>query len=585
MKQLNSAYQLNEIILNVATLLKINAAKFSDKYVYQEKGDDGFYKGITWKIFYQNVNRIAFNLKKLGFNKGEKMILFTSNSLEMLELELAVMSYGGIAVPIFAHFKQDTAELLINHSDATWMAVSGQGQMNNIGGDLNQLKSIFHFDEVNDIRYNNLIPFTELLNNIPQNKSSCLDDTIDADSVCLNMYTSGTMGTPKCVQLTHKNILSQQAALDIVWDVNEHDRFLAYLPWHHSFGGIFELFTALYSGATYSLESSYGRDVDSIFENWKLVRPTVFFSVPKVYQALYEKTVASKEAEDIFFNSGLKFIFTAAAALPEKLSQEFQKRNIPVIEGWGLTETSPCCTLTDPSLKRISGVVGNPIPGVNVRIADDGEIQVKGPNVMVGYYHNVEANKNTFTKDGWYKTGDVGGITETGLKLISRKDRIFKLSNGEKVVPTDLEKVIELKCHYVQHVIISGSGEDHPVALIFPNKKLLEKPDYALSPEQGCFCPRSLNELGKCLRGCLHDANCDIKQKFAKIKSAAIINSELSLDDRTLTPSMKVAPKNVLEKYKEHLKNMYGEKVPVEEEVYLVELDVKNNIARKIVHD
>ena len=139
-------------------------------------------------------------------------------------------------------------------------------------------------------------------------------------------------------------------------------------------------------------------------------------------------TRESKEAEDIFFNSGLKFIFTAAAALPEKLSNEFEARNIKVIEGWGLTETSPCCTLTDPELKRETGVVGKPIPGVSVRIANDDEIQVKGPNVMVEYYNNDEANEGVFTEDGWYRTGDVGALTENGLKLISRKDRIFKLS-------------------------------------------------------------------------------------------------------------------------------------------------------------
>jgi long-subunit acyl-CoA synthetase (AMP-forming) len=387
------------------------------------------------------------------------------------------------------------------------------------------------------------------------------------------MYTSGTMGIPKCVQLTHKNILSQQAAIQQILQINESDRFLAYLPWHHSFGGIFELFSAIYNGAEYYLESSFGKDVNQIFENWKVVKPTVFFSVPKVYQSLFEKSCESKEAEDIFFNSGLKFIFTAAAALPEKLSIEFEKRNIPVIEGWGLTETSPCCTLTDPKLKRENGVVGKPIPGVSVRIADDDEIQVKGPNVMVSYYKNDEANAEIFTDDGWYRTGDVGDITESGLKLISRKDRIFKLSNGEKVIPSDLEKAIELKCHYVQYAIVSGSGKEHPVALIFPNKKLIEKPDYQISPDEGCFCPRSLNELGRCLTGCLAMANESIGQKFAKVKSAAIILDELSLDNNTLTPSMKVAPKNVVEKYKSHLLNLYGENVPVDEEVYIIELE------------
>jgi long-subunit acyl-CoA synthetase (AMP-forming) len=121
------------------------------------------------------------------------------------------------------------------------------------------------------------------------------------------MYTSGTMGVPKCVQLTHKNILSQQAALSKVWNINSDDRFLSYLPWHHSFGGIFELFTALYNGATISLESGYGRDPKTILENWKEILPTVFFSVPKVYQSLFDLTKDDREAEEIFFHPQLKF--------------------------------------------------------------------------------------------------------------------------------------------------------------------------------------------------------------------------------------------------------------------------------------
>ncbi|PIQ16690.1 MAG: hypothetical protein COW67_01580 [Flavobacteriales bacterium CG18_big_fil_WC_8_21_14_2_50_32_9] len=571
MKQLDSAHKLGDIIPNIATLLNQNVKRFENKIVYQEKNKAGIYEGIAWKDFYNNIQNIAYNLHLAGFQKGEKIVVFSRNCLEMLQLELAVMAYGGIVVPIFANFKKDTAELLINHSQATWLAVQGETQLVNLGTDL-KLKNIYSFTEVKDERFPNLKSFNELLVQRPEN-SSIFDDTIIPETICLNMYTSGTMGVPKCVQLMHKNILSQQAALSIVWDVTPDDRFLSYLPWHHSFGGIFELFTALYNGATFYLESSYGRDANQIFENWKLVKPTIFFSVPKVYQSLYDLTRESKEAEDIFFNSGLKFIFTAAAALPEKLSNEFEKRGITVIEGWGLTETSPCCTLTDPKLKRETGVVGKPIPGVSVRIADDEEIQVKGPNIMVNYFDNDEANKNVFTEDGWYRTGDVGEITENGLKLISRKDRIFKLSNGEKVIPTDLEKAIELKCHYVQYAVVSGSGEEHPVALIFPNKKLLERPDYELSPEEGCFCPRSLNELGRCLTGCLHLANESIGQKFAKVKSAAIILDELSLDNNTLTPSMKVAPKNVVERYKKHLLNLFGENVPVDEEVYIIELE------------
>jgi long-subunit acyl-CoA synthetase (AMP-forming) len=574
MQDLLSDIKLGEIIQNVGLLLSRNRDLFGDNVVYQEKRIHDEYHGISWTNFYRDIENIAYNLSRIGFVKGDKMVLFSRNRLEMLELELAVIASGGIAVPIFSNFKQATAKLLISHSDARYLAAAGEQQLNNLGSDMD-IDQIIVFDEVQHDQFPNLLHFTDLLKKSAGHESK-INLELAPDTICLNMYTSGTMGTPKCVQLTHENILSQQAALDIIWDLDETDRFLSYLPWHHSFGGIFELFTALYHGAIISLESSYGKDSESIMEDWKHVRPTVFFSVPKVYQSLVELTKGSKKAEDMFFNSGLKFVFTAAASLPERISTEFEKRGITVIEGWGLTETSPCCTLTDPAVKREGGVVGKPIPGVSIRIADDDEILIKGPNVMSGYYKNEEANRDAFTEDGWYRTGDVGEITSKGLKLISRKDRIFKLSNGEKVVPTDLEKAIEMKCHYVSYAIVTGSGQEHPVALIFPNKKLLENPDYEITPHDGCFCPRNLNELGRCLSGCLHDANCAIGQKFAKVKSAVVIDGQLSLDDNTLTPSMKVAPRNVVEMYKDHLLNLYGDNVPVDEEVYMIKLENRN---------
>ncbi|HEY6062003.1 MAG TPA: AMP-binding protein [Chitinophagaceae bacterium] len=576
---LESTIKPGDIIPNIAQMLERNVKTFGNKIVYQEKRNDK-YEGISWKELYNNILNIAFNLKQYGFSAGDKMVIFSPNRLEMLELELAVMSSGGVAVPIFAFFHKETAELLINHSDAKYLAVAGELQLGRV--DDIRVKNIFVFDKTGKKHFSNQHSFDELL--IERRDKNFSLETYEApDEICLNMYTSGTMGIPKCVQLSHKNILSQQAALSLVWKINETDRFLSYLPWHHSFGGIFELFSALYNGATYSLEPGYGKDPAVILENWKLVQPTVFFSVPKVYQSLIDLTKHDREASELFFHSQLKFIFTAAAALPQKLSDEFERRHIPVIEGWGLTETSPCCTITDPAKKREPGVVGFPLPGISIRLAEDGEIQVKGPNVMKGYYKNDEANKGIFTNDGWFCTGDVGEIKENGLKLITRKDRIFKLSNGEKVVPSDLEKLIELKCHYISFAMVVGNGEEYPVALLFPNKRLIERPDYALSPEEGCFCPRNLNELSRCLRGCLHDANCGIGQKFAKIKAAMIIDDELSLEKGTLTPSMKVAPKNVVNAYHAHLENLYGSENLVDNDVYIIRLGEAESLLGKII--
>lgn len=571
MQMLKNELNLGEVIPNIATLLERNVALYGDKIVFQQK-QDGIYSGITWKELYENILNLAFNLQhSFNFRPGDKMVLYSPNSLEMLELELAVMACGGIAIPIFAFFHQETAELLIHHSDAKYLAIAGETQLSRINKDL-KLEQVFVFDKVGHKKFNQQHSLKELLTK-RSDANFKLDIAANPDGICLNMYTSGTMGTPKCVQLMHKNILSQQAALSQIWNVDSSDRFLSYLPWHHSFGGIFELFAALCNGATMFLESGYGKDPKEIMQNWKAIKPTVFFSVPKVYQALFDLTKSDREAEELFFHSQLKFIFTAAAALPQKLSDEFEKRGIPVMEGWGLTETSPCCTLTNPSKKRQTGVVGQPIPGVTIRLAEDGEIQVKGPNVMKGYYKNDEANEGIFTSDGFFCTGDVGEFAESGLKLITRKDRIFKLSNGEKVIPSDLEKLIELKCHYISFAIVVGGGEEYPVALLFPNKKSMVNSAYEKTPLEGCFCPRDLHELQKCLHGCLNDANCGIGQKFSKIKAAMIIDEELSLENNTLTPSMKMAPKNVALAYKAHLENLYGANNPVEEEVYIIKLD------------
>jgi long-subunit acyl-CoA synthetase (AMP-forming) len=464
MQTLESEKKLGAVVANIATMLQRNVARLGDHIAYQERIGDT-YNGTSWRQLYDAVASIASNLRYYGFKERDKVVIFSRNRLEMLELELAIMSSGGIAVPIFANFNQETAESLIKHSDARFLAVSGEQQLDIISPSL-PLQQIFVFDDIVDKRFTNLTPFSEL--SAPDGKSDvALKTDLAPGEICLNMYTSGTSGTPKCVQLTHENILSQRAATDLLWDIDEKDRFLSYLPWHHSFGGIFELFSALYNGATIHLESGYGKDPHMILENWKLVRPTVFFSVPKIYQALFDLTAEDGAAEKIFFHSELRFIFTAAAPLPERLSREFEKRNIPVLEGWGLTETSPCCTITDMQVKRNRGVVGKPIPGVSIRIAEENEIQVKGPNVMVGYYKNEVANREVFTEDHWFRTGDVGRITPHGLQLITRKDRIFKLTNGEKVVPTEMESLIQSKCHYLSFALVEGSGKEYPVALLF----------------------------------------------------------------------------------------------------------------------
>lgn len=565
---LESEHSLGKVQKNIAALIEENAAKFGAHEVFRHRvGHD--YVGISWTELYENIKNISVNLKKQGLKRGDKIILFSPNCLEMLQLELAIMASGYVAVPIFAHFNMETASLLIEHSDARYVAVFGEKQLQSISPEL-QIKQIFVLDKnIAESNFHNTTPFEAHLE--PSTETGFFDS--EPDDICLKMYTSGTMGTPKCVQLTHRNILSQQAALKNIWQLDTTDRFLSYLPWHHSFGGIFELFTALTTGAIYHLESRHGKNPDLILENWKKVQPTVFFSVPKIYQSLFDLIRDDEKHEKAFFHPELKFIFTAAAALPGALSHEFAKRSIPVYEGWGLTETSPCCTITDPSLKRETGVVGKPIAGVTLRLGRENEIQVKGPNVMTCYYKNDEANEGAFTKDGWFCTGDVGAFTPAGLKLITRKDRIFKLSNGEKVIPTEMESMIQAKCPFVSFALVEGSGETYPVALLFPNRDLMGSDDLTDLPFASCSCPENTDELSHCLKSCLAEINDELKQKFSKVRAAAIIDEELSLENKTLTPSMKVVPNRVRQKYQEQIHDLYENKNKIAENVRVIRLD------------
>ena len=567
---LKSAQELGDVIPNLAVILKQNAGRYGDKVVYQENKGTGF-ESVSWTQFYQDIRTIAFNLGKFGFSRGEKVAIFSRNRQEMLEIQLAVMASGGVAVPIFANYPKERAESLIKHSRANLLALSGQSQLDKIDTELS-LSHIFYFDEnVDTSGFENITHFPELLREKAEADYDLAFD-LAPDTVCLEMFTSGTMSTPKAVRLMHKNILSQQAALKILWDINENDRFLSYLPWHHSFGGIFELYMALYHGAPLSLEPSYGKSPESIMENWKVIKPTVFFSVPKVYQALMTLISDNPELEDVFFHPELKFVFTAAAPLPSNISNIFEARNIPVVEGWGLTETSPCCTLTDPSLKRKPGVVGKPIPGVGLKLSDINEVLVKGPNVMAGYFDNDEANADAFTDDGWFCTGDIGEFTEAGLKLVGRKDRMFKLSNAEKVIPPEIESLILGKCCYLNYAVIVGNGEEHPTALLYPNKALFEtQADDAYAGNE-CVHPSNLENFSHCLEGCLNQINQQINTKFARLERVMIVDKELSIEQNELTPSMKLAVNTVIKHYTAHIENLYGADNEIDEDVYIVKL-------------
>ncbi|MFI5202795.1 MAG: AMP-binding protein, partial [Candidatus Kapaibacterium sp.] len=291
---------LGPVLPNIASMLRRNAGRLPLGKVFSQKYGNEFH-GPNWLNFAESIDTIALGLREHGLQQGESVAIVSQNRVEMLELELAVMASGAVAIPIFPFYPPATLDHLLEFCGARFVAVQGAAQLDRISPNP-RIEQLFVFDDIEDERFPQLLPFDVLREATAGQTDTgfALDFDADPDSICLRQYTSGTSAKRKLVELSHRNILSQQAALDQVWDLNENDRLLSYLPWHHSFGGIFELFTALYRGVPIWLEPSFGKDPRSILEHWKQIRPTAFFSVPRVYQSLVDLVRGDPEAQEAF---------------------------------------------------------------------------------------------------------------------------------------------------------------------------------------------------------------------------------------------------------------------------------------------
>ncbi|MEE8425403.1 MAG: long-chain fatty acid--CoA ligase, partial [Elusimicrobiota bacterium] len=409
MKSLRCKTPLGPVLPSVGMMMSDRRRRFGALPVYREKRRGG-YETLSWEGLYARVSRVGAALIERGLKKGEVAAIYSRNREEMLVFELAAMSIGAIAAPIFSEYPAYHLDYVLSHARPKFLAVSDEPHLKVVlrTKASKKIKRIFVMDAFRRRPGRKLASFDELYGDSPSifEFRKRVRGARPKDA-CLLMYTSGTTGRPKGVLLCHENILSQRKAMELLWDLKPGGRVLSYLPWHHSFGGIYELFGALYSGACLTLDESYGKDLNLLIRNFKRVKPTIYFSVPRIHQALVEEARSSKKAEKEIFHKELQFVFTAAAALPKHVSDFYAKKGIPVVEGWGLTETSPCVTVTRFGHKRRPGAVGVPIPGVAVKVAADGEILVKGPNVMLGYYRDRKLTRECIRR-GWFHTGDFG---------------------------------------------------------------------------------------------------------------------------------------------------------------------------------
>jgi long-subunit acyl-CoA synthetase (AMP-forming) len=565
-----STIKLGEFEPSIGLMLRERKDRFGPRVACQERsslyGEKPYFSQTTWEKLYAEIASVGSSLIASSTKKGDKLAVLSRNRKEMLIFELACMSIGAVSVPIFSEYPSAQVDYILSHSGAKILVVCDLDHLHTVlkTQASKHLETVFLMENTLHSCSLDLRPFSSLLETNAEVRAAGFPEfhsriqEILPDDPCVMMYTSGTTGKPKGVILSHGNILSQQKALDQLWQLGPSDRFLSYLPWHHSFGGLFERFRALYCGATFTLDDSYGKDLPRLIENFKAVKPTVYFSAPRVYQALVSEAKHDPEVEAQLIHQDLKFIFTAAAPLPADVAQYFKERSIPVVEGWGLTETSPCCTLTSLDVERSNGVVGVPMPGIEVRISPSHEILVKGPNIMLGYHNDEDRTSKMIDTEGWLHTGDLGEITPSGLMLKGRKDGVFKLSNGEKVSSHLIETGLVNGSDYIDTAIAVGRGQNHVTALIFPNFKNV----CSWAKNQGIADTeiKSLlrsNQVRELLVDEIEKMNLRLNEKYARIRAAAVIDRPLSLERTELTPSLKVVRVKVQEHFAPTIQWLY----------------------------
>lgn len=470
---------------------------------------DGLWQRYSTKDYLESASDISYGLMKLGILPGDTIISITNNRPEWNFLDMGIMMCGAIHVPVYPNISTDDYKFIFNHSGAKVVFVSGQELYERIKEVLPQCKTIqklYTFRNLHGIEHMNELIDLGSKNRQPE-KLKALKDAILPDDVATMIYTSGTTGTPKGVMLTHKNMLSNVEAVYTIPPLNPELVALSFLPLCHVLERIVN-YMYQYNGYTVYYVDNIATVSDAIRET----KPFIICTVPRLLESIHDKIMATgrklRGIKRMFFywaiNLGYRYkiegnnpwynfqlwivrklvfkkwkkalggeldiIVSGGAALQERLARIFWAAGFRVLEGYGLTETSPVITVSNLSPGAIEfGTVGPTLFNTEIRIADDGEILCKGPNVMKGYFNDEEQTKQMFTDDGWFKTGDIGIITAKGhLKITDRKKEIFKTASGKYIAPQVIENKLK-ESPFIEQAMVVGENQKYPAAIVSLN--------------------------------------------------------------------------------------------------------------------
>jgi len=568
-------------------------------------------EGGEWKKFSTSevndtVNQLAAGLLHLGISpndmsaeKRDKVAIISKNRPEWLMIDLAVQKIGSVLVPVYPTISVNELQFILNDSQAKVIFVNDEElflKVKSIKDHVPSLQHVFTLEHVpNAISWKDCLqPATsERLNSIEQ-----LSSKITPSDLATIIYTSGTTGTPKGVMLSHHNVISNVVDSNCVFEEIgvEGKRALSFLPLNHVFERMIS-YIYLYN----SVSIYYAENMDKIGDNLKEVKPLIFTTVPRLLEKVYERIMAKAATltgtkkklfnwalslglkYDINKNMGMwynmqlsianklifskwrealganvKAIVTGSAACQVKLLRVFTAARVPILEGYGLTETSPVISVNrmNPA-NRMFGTVGTLIDNVEVKIAEDGEILCKGPNVMMGYYKRPDLTEEVI-KDGWFHTGDIGVMIDTKfLKITDRKKEIFKTSGGKYVAPQPIENKMK-ESKWIEQMMVTGAGEKYTGALIVPAFNALKE----WCDEHGVeFTGNDKIIKNEKVVALIKDAVERYNQNFnqvEQIKKFELLPREWSVEGGELTPTLKLKRKVILEKYKDAIERIYS---------------------------
>lgn len=558
------------------------------KILYYKKG--GSYVGVTFREIKKEAQYISSALLGLGAKKGDRIALLSSNRPEWVIADLGIMDIGAITVPVHATLSPKIIQYILNDCGAKILIVNNQLQLNKVllvESALKHLEKIIYMnlDNPEDVKSSkSLISWEEFLENGKKQKLAPKNNHHHNDAATI-VYTSGTTDMPKGVILTHYNILSNvRAALDYI-PVVPKDILLSFLPLSH----ILERTAGYYAPMTRGAAIAYAENTKTVPENLKEIKPTILISVPRVFDkmfnAIWEKMRTSPKFIREFFVWGLKqkegsfkhwlaniimfrkirkllggrlrFTISGGASLNPKIGKFYEKMGIIILEGYGLTETSPVVSVNTLERKKF-GSVGIPLIGMDVKIAEDKEILVRGPNVMKGYFQKDETTKSVLNEVGWFHTGDLGFLDSDGfLFMIGRRKEMIVLSTGKNVWPEVVENALDSDRYIAQSMVI-GNNRPYLTALIVPNIKDLE--EYT---EKNHIAYNSLEELLSLpkiiehYRERINRAAQDLAD-HEKIVKFCLLKNEFEQKKDELTPTMKLRREVISERHREAIEKMYS---------------------------